>query len=47
MDLNRFNGDQAAFDQYIGAVPEPGLPDDIGVKVDIEGVKYRGRIERV
>ncbi len=49
MDLNRFNGDQAAFDQYIGAVPEPEpkVPDDIGVKVDIEGVKYRGRIERV
>jgi lysozyme len=48
MDIDYFNGDQAAFDEYIGTpVPVPGVADDIGVKVDIEGVKYRGRIELV
>jgi len=48
IDLNYFNGDQAAFDKYIKVeVPVPSTPDDIGVKVDIEGVKYRGRIELV
>ncbi len=49
IDLDRFNGDQTAFDRYVGVVPEPEpkVPDDIGVKVDVEGVKYRGRIARV
>jgi lysozyme len=49
IDLNYFNGDAVAFKEYIGAPPPPTfpLPDDIGVKVDIDGIKYRGRIELV
>ena len=55
IDLNRFNGDQAAFDNYIG-VPEPppttGLPDVAGVKINIEypkgvDVKYQGQAKKV
>jgi lysozyme len=48
IDLDYFNGDQEAFDEYIQkphTSPEP--PPDIGVKVDIEGVKYWGRINKV
>jgi len=48
IDLNYFHGDQAAFDEYINKPPAPTpLPNDIGVKVDIDGVKYWGRISRV
>ena len=47
IDLNRFNGDQAAFDDYYKTEPSPSLPDDIGVKIDIDGVKYHGRVPRV
>jgi len=54
IDLNYFNGDQAAFQAYIQVepVPVPGTPDDIGVKVDVPqkdapSMKYRGRIELV
>lgn len=48
IDLDYFNGDQAAFDAYIDKPPpQLELPDDIGVKVDIEGVKYHGHIQRV
>lgn len=48
IDLNYFNGDQAAFDEYIHK-PQlpPVLPADIGVKIDIDGVKYWGRINKV
>ena len=49
IDLNYFNGDQAAFDEYIGVEPPVyTFPPSIGVKVDIEGVvKYRGQIDKV
>lgn len=48
IDLNRFNGDQVAFDEYINKPPAtPELPPEIGVKVDIEGVKYWGKIQKV
>jgi len=48
IDLNYFNGDEAAFAEYIGAPPPTfPLPPDIGVKIDIDGVKYWGRIPRV
>ena len=48
IDLNYFNGDEAAFEEYIGAPSPPTFPypADIGVKIDIEGVKYWGRIPR-
>ncbi|MBE9479817.1 MAG: glycoside hydrolase family 25 protein [Chloroflexi bacterium] len=47
IDLDYFNGDQIAFNEYIGEpLPDP-YPDDIGIKADIGGVKYRGRIDRV
>jgi len=48
IDLDYFNGDQAAFDEYIGSSPPPHtFPSSIGVKVDIEGVKYQGHINKV
>ena len=47
IDLNRFNGDEEKFREYLGAPTPPAYPDDIGVKVDIEGIKYRGHIQRV
>ena len=48
IDLNYFNGDQAAFDEYVGTSPPPyTFPSSIGVKVDIEGVKYHGHIDKV
>ena len=46
VDLNWFNGDEKDFAAYLG-VGQPDLPKSIGVKVDIEGVKYRGHIDRV
>ena len=47
IDLNWFNGDETTFREYIGA-PEPDpYPDDIGVKVDVDGVKYHGHIAKV
>ena len=47
IDLNYFNGDLAAFNAYIGEPPQNPYPDDIGVKIDIDGVKYHGRIGKV
>lgn len=48
IDLNYFNGDQDAFDKYIGVEPPIyTFPPSIGVKVDIEGVKYHGHIDKV
>ena len=49
IDMNYFNGDQAAFEEYIGDAPPPvyTFPPSIGVKVDIEGLKYKGHIEKV
>jgi lysozyme len=51
VDLNWFNGDEARFNEYIGAQPEPTLPGSIGVKVNLDvggvDVKYQGHIERV
>jgi GH25 family lysozyme M1 (1,4-beta-N-acetylmuramidase) len=51
IDLNRFNGDQAAFNEYIGAQPEPTLPGTafatLNLDVDGQVVKYQGHIERI
>lgn len=52
IDLNYFNGDQAAFDKYINKPPISfPLPDDIGIKATIEFgdrvAKYQGRINLV
>ena len=53
IDLNYFNGDQAAFDEYCDKPfpPSPVLPPSIGVKVNIEidgkDVKYQGHINKV
>ena len=48
IDLNYFNGDQVAFDAYVNKPPaQVELPQSIGVKVDIEGVKYWGQINKV
>ena len=50
MDLSYFNGDQAALDRYAGAEeskPVIEYPDDIGIKIDIDGMKYHGRVPRV
>lgn len=47
VDLNWFNGDEFAFQEYIGDESEPEYPDDIGIKIDIDGVKYHGRVPRV
>lgn len=38
IDLNRFNGDQAAFDKYIGA--EPVQPKIVEVKTDKNGLLF-------
>jgi lysozyme len=52
IDLNYFNGDQVALDEYTKVEPEPvGIPDDIVVRATIElkdqVLKYKGRIELV
>jgi GH25 family lysozyme M1 (1,4-beta-N-acetylmuramidase) len=47
IDLNYFNGDQVAFDEYIGKSPIYTFPPSIGVKIDIDGVKYHGHIDKV
>jgi GH25 family lysozyme M1 (1,4-beta-N-acetylmuramidase) len=48
IDLNYFNGDKAAFEEYIGVEPPIyTFPPSIGIKVDIESVKYKGHIELV
>ena len=52
IDLNYFNGDQAAFDEYINKPPtQVELPIEIGVKIDIPfedgSAKYRGHIQLV
>ena len=53
IDLNYFNGDQAAFDEYCDKPfpPSPVLPPSIGVKVNIEidgkDVKYQGKVNLV
>jgi GH25 family lysozyme M1 (1,4-beta-N-acetylmuramidase) len=48
IDLDYFNGEDAEFAKYINKpTPEPVYPDDIGVKIDIDGIKYHGRIGKV
>ena len=47
VDMNWFNGDLDAFHKYLGIYEKPQLPESIGVKVDIDGVKYHGHIGRV
>jgi lysozyme len=53
IDLDRFNGDEEDFREYLGNPfpPSPVLPPSIGVKVNIEidgqDVKYQGHIEKV
>ena len=52
IDLNYFNGDEAAFEEYIGVEPqEYTFPPSIGIKANIEvegvDVKYQGHIEKV
>jgi hypothetical protein len=53
IDLNYFNGDEEAFQEYLGKPfpPSPVLPPSIGVKVNIEidglDVKYQGHINKV
>jgi lysozyme len=53
IDLNWFNGDEEAFQEYLGKPfpPSPVLPPDIGVKVNIEidgkDVKYQGKVNLV
>ena len=48
IDLDYFNGDQVAFDEYLGVEPPVyTFPPSIGVKIDIDGVKYHGHIDKV
>jgi lysozyme len=51
VDLNWFNGDQAAFDDYYKTEPSTSLPDVLGVKINVEyegvDVKYQGKVTRV
>lgn len=52
IDLNRFNGDEDAFNEYVGYTVDEGvLPSEIGIKanIEIEGedVKYKGKIQRL
>jgi len=53
IDLNYFNGNEEAFNEYIDSPfpPSPVLPPNIGVKVNIEidgiDVKYQGKINKV
>ena len=51
IDLNRYNGDQAAFDDYYKTEPPPEpvfeLPATVGVKLQVGDVKYRGHVEKV
>jgi len=49
IDLNYFNGDQAALDKYAGEEPEHFVkfPATVGVKLQVGDVKYRGHVEKV
>ena len=49
IDLDYFNGDQTSLDEYAGVLPPPvyTFPPSIGIKVDIEGTKYKGHIDLV
>jgi lysozyme len=48
IDLNRFNGDQAAFDEYINKPPDPQYPPDLmDVEMEFDGYLYEGQLRRV
>jgi GH25 family lysozyme M1 (1,4-beta-N-acetylmuramidase) len=47
VDLNWFNGDLDEFHKYLGIYQKPGLPETIGVTLDVSGVKYEGHVGRV
>ena len=47
IDLDYFNGDQAAFDEYVNKPQPKPYPDLLDVQVGFEGQLYAGQIERV
>lgn len=46
MDLNYFNGDQAAFDKYIGIETVPVLPLTLNVTIEFNDIIYKGEVKR-
>jgi GH25 family lysozyme M1 (1,4-beta-N-acetylmuramidase) len=47
IDLNWFNGDQAAFDEYINKPPESTYPPDLlDVEMTFDGHLYEGQLKR-
>jgi lysozyme len=47
IDLNWFNGDQAAFDAYIGKEEDKYPPDLLDVEMEFDGHLYDGQLRRV
>ena len=47
IDLDYFNGDQAAFDEYVNKPQPKPYPDLLDVQVGFEGQLWAGQIERV
>jgi GH25 family lysozyme M1 (1,4-beta-N-acetylmuramidase) len=48
IDLNWFNGDEAAFDQYINKQLDPQYPPDLlDVEMEFDGYLYAGQLRRV
>jgi lysozyme len=48
IDLNWFNGDQAAFDEYISKPQDPDYPPDlIDAEMEFDGYLYEGQLKRV